>query len=55
MLDNQLKNSDAQEKNVEFQMYLEQTIYSDDSFIRIHLFPVNISWLRSFPGYWIAH
>ena len=30
-------------------------VYSDDSFIRTHLFPVDISGLMSVPDYWITH
>ena len=30
-------------------------IYSDDSLIRTRLFPADISGLKSFPDYWIAH
>ena len=34
---------------------MKTDIYSDDSFIRTHLFLVNISELTSFPDYWIAY
>ena len=30
-------------------------MYSDDSFIRTRLSPVDISGLTSLPDYWIAH
>ena len=30
-------------------------MYNDDSFIRTHLFPLDISGLTSLPDYWIAH
>ena len=30
-------------------------MYSDNSYIRTRLFPVDISGLTSFPDYWIAH
>ena len=39
----------------EFGVWTTTSYYSDDSFIRTRLFPIDISGLMSFLDYWIAH